>query len=213
MKKAFTMLELIFVIVLVGILSYFATSGFSRNSLREAADQVISHIRYTQHLAMMDDKFNDDRSWTGDSKGAWFASNWQIWFRIFDGSYYYEVFSDRNRGNNSDAIEEAIDPLTGKGMGNGGIGLGLPENKDFDLSKKFGITNLTFTSNCLLGNGGKISFDSLGRPYGNVSYVANDRFWKYLNDDCNITLGNSEGNVTITITKETGYTYISSQNY
>ena len=57
MKKAFTMLELVFVIVIVGILSIVAASSFQRNTLREAADQVVSHIRYTQHLAMMDDKF------------------------------------------------------------------------------------------------------------------------------------------------------------
>ena len=63
MKKAFTMLELVFVIVIVGILSYFVSSSFQRNPLREAADQVVSHIRYTQHLAMIDDKFdpNDAR--------------------------------------------------------------------------------------------------------------------------------------------------------
>ncbi|MDD3344472.1 MAG: type II secretion system protein [Sulfurospirillaceae bacterium] len=57
MKKAFTMLELVFVIVIIGVLSYFVTASFERSSLREAADQVIGHIRYTQHLAMSDDKF------------------------------------------------------------------------------------------------------------------------------------------------------------
>lgn len=38
-----------------------------------AKNQVIAHIRYTQHLAMMDDKFNADES-------TWYKRRWQIWF-------------------------------------------------------------------------------------------------------------------------------------
>ncbi|WP_300367295.1 prepilin-type N-terminal cleavage/methylation domain-containing protein, partial [Hydrogenimonas sp.] len=51
-KNAFTMLELIIVIVVVGILSAIMIPRFSDDKLREAADQIMSHIRYTQHLAM-----------------------------------------------------------------------------------------------------------------------------------------------------------------
>ena len=58
LRQAFTMLELVFVIVVVGILSYFVASSFQRNTVVEAADQITSHIRYTQHLAMSDSKFD-----------------------------------------------------------------------------------------------------------------------------------------------------------
>lgn len=207
MKKAFTMLELVFVIVIVGILSYFVSSSFQRNPLREAADQVVSHIRYTQHLAMIDDKFDPNVA-------IWFAANWQLWIQILNGSYYYEIFSDRNRLGNSDATEEAIDPLTGRRLGNStAVVATLPTNRDVLLSEKYGITNIDFSANCKVGQGGKISFDILGRPYGNVSYDPNDPYWKFLNNDCNITMSNSDGNITITVMKETGYTYISAQNY
>ena len=64
MKKAFTMLELVFVIVIIGILAVVAMPSFQRDTLQEAGNQIISHIRYTQHLAMMDDKFNPaDATW------------------------------------------------------------------------------------------------------------------------------------------------------
>jgi prepilin-type N-terminal cleavage/methylation domain-containing protein len=57
MKRfAFTMLELIFVIIVIGILAVLAMPSFNKNSLAEAAEQVAGHIRYTQHLAMVDDK-------------------------------------------------------------------------------------------------------------------------------------------------------------
>lgn len=204
MKKAFTMLELIFVIVLVGILSYFAASGFSRNSLREAADQVISHIRYTQHLAMMDDKFDANNS-------SWFIEKWQVRFRLLLGEYGYVVFSDKDHNKNADLNEVAIDPLSSKEID------GFRDYGAANLTKKYGITDVA--SSCYANDGslvtankGVISFDSLGRPYNGVSN-ATAPLQYLMQNDCNITLGNSEGNVTITITKETGYTYISSQNY
>ncbi|MFP4333742.1 MAG: Tfp pilus assembly protein FimT/FimU, partial [Campylobacterales bacterium] len=51
MRKAFTLLEIIFVIVILGILSgvavfYFRTSD---SELVQAKNQLINHIRYTQH--------------------------------------------------------------------------------------------------------------------------------------------------------------------
>ena len=72
MKKAFTMLELVLVIVIVGILSFALVNGWERNTLREAADQLVNHIRYTQHLAMQEDKF-DPAATTANQ--PWFASN------------------------------------------------------------------------------------------------------------------------------------------
>jgi len=206
MKKAFTMLELVFVIMIIGILSYFVSSSFQRNPLREAADQVVNHIRYTQHLAMMDDKFDPNNA-------IWFAANWQMWIQFNTGRFYYEIFSDRDRQGNSDATEEAIDPLTGNRLGNGNVIGAMPTNMDIRLTDKYGITAIAFSNNCSVGRGGKVSFDALGRPYGNVSYNQNDPYWRFLNNDCNITLVNPDGNVTITVTKETGYTYISAQNY
>ncbi|MCF6310454.1 MAG: type II secretion system GspH family protein, partial [Sulfurimonas sp.] len=58
MKKAFTMLELVMVIVVIGILAAVMLPRVASDRLAEAATQVISHIRYTQHLAMVDDQFD-----------------------------------------------------------------------------------------------------------------------------------------------------------
>lgn len=111
MKKAFTMIELVFVIVVVGILSYMVASSFTRNPLREAADQVVSHIRYTQHLAMTDDKFVPNISLSTTSGFAasrevefWYKGRWQLAFHketsgtkctSTDSVHWsYSVFSD-----------------------------------------------------------------------------------------------------------------------
>ena len=60
MKKAFTMLELVFVIVVIGILAAAIIPSTRTNPAQEAAIQLLSDIRYTQHLAMIDDKYGQN---------------------------------------------------------------------------------------------------------------------------------------------------------
>jgi prepilin-type N-terminal cleavage/methylation domain-containing protein len=56
-KSAFTMLELVFVIVVVGILAAVMLPRFERDNAGEAAYQVARHIRLAQQRAMVDDTF------------------------------------------------------------------------------------------------------------------------------------------------------------
>ena len=220
MKKAFTMLELVFVIVIVGILSYFVSSSFQRNPLREAADQVVSHIRYTQHLAMIDDKFdpNDARfkanpNYSASHNGEWYKEFWRMRFYTVSGIVYYVVFTDKDRNGNVDTTthtEPAIDPLSSKYLFVGNTPSDPKNNNKMDLTTTFGITSVTAT--CDTGYL-DFFFDNLGRPYVN-SVAANPAPYSgLLRNDCNITLANATQNVTITIVPETGYTYISAQNY
>ena len=215
MKKAFTMLELVFVIMIVGILSYVVSSSFQRNTLREAADQVVSHIRYTQHLAMIDDKFKDNNT-------TWYVEKWQIRFRKNGNDIYYAIYSDLNQNRNVNCnaaicLEPAIDPLNQNPL----FYLASSPNNKMNLFKKYGISDVISTcdvadSSLYTQSLGVISFDNLGRPFnglGSPTDNTNSEFRFLLQNDCNITLVNPDGNVTITVTKETGYTYISSQNY
>lgn len=55
---AFTMIELVFVIVVLGILSALAMPRIDRDLRQEAKDNILSSIRYTQHLALIDEKTN-----------------------------------------------------------------------------------------------------------------------------------------------------------
>lgn len=103
MKRfAFTMLELVFVIIVIGILAVLAMPNFNRHPLQEATEQLASHIRYTQHLAMVDDKFDP-------ADANWWERKWQL--KITGTSY--DVFSDSGAFNHTaDVGEAAIDPLT-----------------------------------------------------------------------------------------------------
>jgi len=217
MKKAFTMMELVFVIVVVGILSALIAPNFQRNTLREAADQLISHIRYTQHLAMMDDKFNPN-----DNK--WFLGRWQLHFYQNTGSdnkWSYIVFSDwkGTHSGNPDNGEIAVNPLdntkflTGGTSGGALIQYGDKEaTKAMNIGHKYGVTSVIFGGGC---NGGVkyLSFDYLGRPFNSfptsLPYeLPSSGYHKLLTSQCDITLSDGTKSVTIAIERETGYAHI-----
>jgi len=84
MKKAFTMLELIFVIVVIGILAAVILPRTKTNPVQEAAVDLLSKIRYTQHLALVDDKYDA-------SNTSWYKNRWQI---QFNGNTYTVTSSD-----------------------------------------------------------------------------------------------------------------------
>ena len=93
--KGFTLIELIFVVIIIGIIMSIIVSNPKDTKLREAAIQLISHIRYTQHLAMIDDKFA-----VNDEKAKWYKARWQIRFTNgasagnSDGLPGYVIFCD-----------------------------------------------------------------------------------------------------------------------
>jgi len=225
MKKAFTMLELVFVIVIIGILSFVAANSFQRNTLREAADQVVSHIRYTQHLAMIDDKFDPNDS-------EWYKSRWQIFFANTDGSgnaWSYMVFSDSpNYTGTPDIAEHAKNPSDENRYLSGGYSTGNIDvnsslaTKEMNLGNKYGLLDVDFVNGCTIATTRqRISFDYLGRPfYGNphaqTSAYHDELNFKILRTTCHIELclttpcstATNENKITIAIEPETGYTHI-----
>ncbi|MBA3026038.1 MAG: prepilin-type N-terminal cleavage/methylation domain-containing protein [Sulfurimonas sp.] len=85
MKKAFTMLELVFVIVVIGILAAVIIPNTRTNPVAEAAVRLISNIRYTQHLAMLNDKYG--------TSATWYRNRWQIVFSGA-GNNFFSIVSD-----------------------------------------------------------------------------------------------------------------------
>ncbi|MCR4941576.1 MAG: hypothetical protein K5978_02115, partial [Campylobacter sp.] len=56
-RNAFSVVEIIAVIIIVSILIYIAMPKRESASAHLAAEQILSHIRYTRHLALIDDKY------------------------------------------------------------------------------------------------------------------------------------------------------------
>ena len=123
MKKfnsAFTMLEFIFVLIIVGILAIAIIPRVDTTApLRDAAYQVLSDIRYTQHLAMIDDRYDANDN-------EWFKERWTIKFfqnlsydsahcagKNYPNIWSYTIYSDfmGTHSGNPNVNEIAKSPL------------------------------------------------------------------------------------------------------
>ena len=214
MKKAFTMIELVLVIIIVGIISATIVPQIGKTSLDRCAQQVLHHIRYTQHLAMMDNKFDPNDQY-------WYRSRWQLDFRDPSGKAFYTIYQDLNRNGSASTHaskdEIAKNPLNPKQLLTALSTSGAVNTKEMNLKEKYGITAITFSSSCSYYGSQRISFDYLGRPlYGNPTALDakyNDNFGstgvRLIQNKCTITLTDTDNNSRkIVIMPETGYSYI-----
>ncbi len=199
-KKAFSMLELVFVIVVVGILAAVFIPKYGRDNAGEAAYQIARHIRLAQHHALIENRFADP------SLNNWEATLWRITFVDGSDGQCYNVWADRDaNGGNPAANERAIDPLTRKYLWGGptcddsqtGV------NQDVLLWKSFGVSGVSV---CGGGNAPKhIAFDNLGRP-GTI----NGTTFTPLAADCVVGIQTSDGhNAEVTVFRETGFVKVS----
>jgi len=211
MKKAFTLIELIFVIVIMGILAAAIVPKTKTNPLQEAAIQLASHLRYTQHLALIDDPYRND-----DSK--WYKMRWQLVFHegnAADNKVAYTIFSDKIGTHSGDANKDeiAINPLNNQQIMTGGYSgsnsLDITKEKfigmkELNLGRKYGITSKKLEGGC---SGSRITFDYLGRVFtgSHKSMTAPYKPKRLIEEDCNIVLSSDSGSITVVIQKETGF--------
>lgn len=216
MKKAFTLLELVFVIILIGILASIFWSKNYSNKAGEAAAQIISHIRYTQHLALSDDKF--------DANDAnWYKKLWRIGFNnnaqcseSGKNEWCYAVYNNisgtfSEAGQPNGVNEAAPNPaLPGKYLSAKYPGFASNYSKNMNLTQTFKITNIDFKEFASNGIQG-IIFDELGRAYPRgewaMPYDNGKRQFK-LGDGAfgRIKLSASDGSTaSILVFKETGF--------
>lgn len=227
-KKAFTLIELIFIIVLIGIMSSVATAYFRDDKLALATYQVLEHIRYAQHLAISEHKFdpkeqgyaNQDGADIATYNGSYHLSRWKIAFNKRGETIYYWVYSDRDRKGNCDVtdhIEPAIDPFDSNLMY-----YCIPpgcsttkNNEKFNLTNKYGIKSIAQSGFAISLPGiGLLAFDEKGRPYNQLETTAGankyEMIYKHrLTTETNITItGEDDRQAVITVYPETGYAEI-----
>ena len=207
-RFAFTMIELVFVIVVLGILAALALPRMERDLRQEAADSILSDIRYTQHLAMNDFKHNT-------ANAMWQRSFWMIGFACNDTTTFKEfIGSDSDYGGGIGANEAAIDPANGRGMDSGvGVCNNTIANTISDrilLYDKFSVKSVATVGGC--GAVQYIGFDHLGRPH--VGYTGSNApdYNSYMTLACtfNFTMENGD-TFGISIQPETGFAQIVGQ--
>jgi len=207
-RYAFTMLELIFVIIVIGILSAVIVPRVvnENTALYDAARQVVSHIRYTQHLAVIDDVHSNNTHW--------YRARWQIYFSD-DSSHshvIYTIYSDKDldgvtTASNPETGEVAKDPLTSNSL----TGLTTYSKKisSMNLFEHYSIGEISASGGCASSNGNaiRIFFDHLGRP---LLKSENSAYGNLLISTCILTLKHSNGDeLNISIEPESGYAHLS----
>ncbi|WP_295141005.1 type II secretion system protein [uncultured Campylobacter sp.] len=101
LKRAFTMVELIIVILVVGILALIALPKVKEDRLYEAVDQIVALIRYTQQLAIQDNLYNpNDPNWFKKRWGIQLANcqEAQNQFGLVELPFGLTVFKETNPG-------------------------------------------------------------------------------------------------------------------
>lgn len=211
MKKAFTLIEIVFVIVIIGILAVVIIPRTERDPLREAAIQIVSDIRYTQHLAMIDDKYDSTDS-------NWYRNRWQLLFgksnsgaKNTGGKYAYTIFSDylSTSQGNPEPAEMAVNPVDRNKLLSGGYSGGLDweddrATKKLNIGYSYGIDNIT-----KVGCGAmRIAFDNLGRPFKGDDSSWDDSTENILKNQCIFTLYSGNETISIYIEPETGYVHL-----
>lgn len=74
-RRAFTMLELIVVIVVIGILAMAALPRLEQDHIGSAVDDIMAAVRRTQLLAMQDSKVDPT---TNSGSPTWHTGRWMI---------------------------------------------------------------------------------------------------------------------------------------
>ena len=214
-RPAFTMIELVFVIVVLGILASLAMGRMDRDLKQEAATTILSHIRLAQQLALSDNKHRSDNN------PQWQRAYWRFEYGKCSGmdAYYYRVGSDVNLGGSLNKAESALDPVSGKYLYtfNTCTSLQADESPTVLLGKKFGIKKIQKYGGC--SSVQHIAFDYLGRPHSQIASYGSADFSKYLSTDCRLkfTLSTDQDNdgiddsFIIRIEVETGHAFIVGQ--
>lgn len=215
-NRAFTMLELTMVIVVLGILASLAIPRMDRDIRQEAGDNILSAIRYTQHMALTDNVINT-------SNAEWQQAFWRFGFeKCSDSGMFYYVAADKDMGGNIDASEAAIDPKNGlRIMGSNAqpcesnIEEQTNASPDIFITKNHNISDggITFT-NCGNGDGKYIGFDQMGRPHRGFVGSSEPNYATIITTDCVISLDFDDASfddMEINISKETGYAFIVGQ--
>lgn len=223
MKKAFTLVELIFVVVVIGILAFALWPKKQPIQALEAARQIVAHIRYTQHLALNDDKFATHTDTDGTKKNIaidWYKRLWRITFSDTQADkncnsvgWRYAVYQNiagdlSDSGQPNGEMEAAMNPAEpGKKLSGCYPGAHQNTTSSMDLTKTYGILSkkennknedgLKFDEFATDSRIQGIIFDELGRAYpsGDFSQAYNNgKQFKLGNNELG---NNSYGRITL----------------
>lgn len=225
MKGAFSLLELAFVIVILGVVLGVAKFYFvADKNLALAAKQIQNDLAYTRNLALMQAAFRAFD--TSVAKDEWFKARWQVYFirskSATNDEQTYTIFLDKNGDGNANLgknelnldREIAVDILNAKKLMNSGQSGVISKdderaNARFNIEKKFGVKAVEFKGAC--AGATRVIFDEFGKLYSPLKN-ANAPYEKLLfhkNSPCVIRLKNAQKqSICIVLDTLSGYAFV-----
>jgi len=201
---SFSLIEIIFTIVLIAILSTFFLPKKIDNKLNFVADKLVLYLKYTRYLALIDNKFNPDDD-------MWFRERWTLKFqncRSSVGGLYYVIYSDKNHGGNINKEECAKDPLTRKWIYSSNYCTQTATSSRYVLlTKEYGVIKVEISCNNT-STIGQISFGNDGSVYSKLGINPEDIYENEITSTCYIDMYDKNNKfVRIAVEPKTGHIY------
>jgi hypothetical protein len=202
MKKSFSLLELIFIIVIISIISAIIMPKVQHSKLDLAGQRVILYLKYTRYLAFVDNKLKVDDD-------MWYKERWTMKFKNCEaniGGLYFIVYSDKNHKGHPNKNECAKDPITLKWLYSFHNCIsGDDKSKYVLLTKEYGVSKIEISCNST-NTIGSISFGANGEVYSRLGINPLEKDKYKLTQTCFITLFDKEENfIKIAIEPYTGF--------
>jgi type II secretory pathway pseudopilin PulG len=204
---AFTLIESMFIIVIISILFSLAIPYFKQDKKQEAAMHILSYIRYTQYLALIDNMHEHNST-------TWQRKFWKIMFaKCKNGDAFFRIGSDTNMRSTSTfkKIEAAIDTSNGKPlyMSNNAKCTNTSVSSHIFIGKNFGVRVHPGRARSGCARKKHIGFDHLGRPHVSFSTSKLPNYASYMKKACIFTFTMpDDSNFSISILPQTGYAQI-----
>ena len=189
MRKGFSIIELVLIIIILSVLSTAGIMYMPDNKLRQAADSLISNLKYTKILAQTDDRYYSMHDGSMPSSvnlnkqmENWRKGMWQFQIHL-DGSNArgsYSIYADTARTSNTTNFDGrpmdgdliAKDPINMSCLSGYTIS-NLPKecenniSREVRLSEIFGVNkiDITLDGSCKENGTARILFDNKGMPY------------------------------------------------
>lgn len=164
MKNSFSLLELIFAIFLLILISSYFYFNPTNNKLQEATKRIELYLKQTRYQALIDNKKNF-------SDTQWHKQRWTMkFFRCSNNrGLYYVIYSDTNKLGHPNEDESLLDPLTKKRVyATNSCEYNSKRSKYVLLTKEFDIIKVDISCNTT-DSLGQISFGSDGKVYTKLS--------------------------------------------
>lgn len=205
MKKAFTLLELILIILLISVSITLVFPKNNKTKIDELTNTLNIYLNELRLKALIDNKYSFNET-------LWYKKRWTLKFfrcRSDVGGFYFSIYSDKNSSGHPSSEDSMKDPLTNKNIYSSNFCLENSENSKYVLlTKNFDIINIEVSCN-QTSSLGQISFGNDGKVYSKLSNYENEENEYEIEESCIIKLTDKNNKKReIEVMNKTGYTRI-----